>query len=219
MSIESGKIIPPSVIIKQPSFLTKYKNYILIFISLLIISMTVYFIYKKSTKKEKVDCQLSEWVYNTNCICDNGSPTGYKYKYQSIIKNSDNGGIACPSADSLRQKVLSCNCSTPSPSSPSTSPSPSSPSTSPSPSSLTNPLVGKTFKKGNTILGYKIRFIDNSNCSYHLHMGTYTFNNSTNIGSVTIPKLFEYPSVYFEFSYDSSSNTIRTSEGIFTLQE
>ena len=219
MSIESGKIIPPSVIIKQPSFLTKYKNYILIFISLLIVGMTVYFIYKKSTKKEKVDCQLSEWVYNNNCICDNGSSTGYKYKYQSIIKNSDNGGIACPSADSLRQKVLSCNCSTPSPSSPSTSPSPSSPSTSPSPSSLTNPLVGKTFKKGNTILGYKIRFIDNSNCSYHLHMGTYTFNNSTNIGSVTIPKLFEYPSVYFEFSYDSSSNTIRTSEGIFTLQE
>jgi hypothetical protein len=84
---------------------------------------------------------------------------------------------------------------------------------------LTNPLVGKTFKKGNTILGYKIRFIDNSNCSSHLHMGTYTFNNSTNIGSVTIPKLFGYPSVYYEFSYDSSSNTIRTSEGIFTLQE
>jgi len=49
MSIESDKIIPPSVIIKQPSFLTKYKNYILIFISLLIVGMTVYFIYKKST--------------------------------------------------------------------------------------------------------------------------------------------------------------------------
>jgi hypothetical protein len=86
----------------------------------------VYFIYKKSTKKEKVDCQLSDWVYNNNCICDNGSPSGYKYKYQSIIKNADNGGISCPSADSLRQKFLSCNCSTPSPSSSSTPrPSPS----------------------------------------------------------------------------------------------
>jgi len=137
MSIESDKIIPPSVIIKQPSFLTKYKNYILIFISLFIVSMTVYFIYKKSTKKEKVDCQLSDWVYNNNCICDNGSPSGYKYKYQSIIKNADNGGISCPSADSLRQKILSCNCSTPSPSSSSTprpSPSPSSSGSIPSPS-------------------------------------------------------------------------------------
>ena len=210
MSIESDKIIPPSIIIKQPSFLSKYKNYILIFISLLIVSMTVYFIYKKSTKKEKVDCQLSDWVYNNNCICDNGSPSGYKYKYQSIIKNADNGGISCPSADSLRQKILSCNCSTPSPSSSSTPrPSPSS--------SLTNPLVGKTFKKGNTILAYKIRFIDNSSCSYRSHFGTYTFDNSTNMGSVTIPELFGNPSVYFEFSYDSSSNTIWTSQGIFTM--
>ena len=240
MSIESDKIIPPSVIIKQPSFLTKHKNYILIFISLLIVGMTVYFIYKKSTKKEKVDCQLSDWVYNNNCICDNGSPSGYKYKYQSIIKNADNGGISCPSADSLRQKILSCNCSTPSPSSSSTPtpspssssaprpspsssstprPSPSSSSTPrPSPSSsLTNTLVGKTFKKGNTILAYKIRFIDNSSCSYRSHFGTYTFDNSTNMGSVTIPELFGNPSVYFEFSYDSSSNTIWTSQGIFTM--
>ena len=220
MSIESDKIIPLSIIIKQPSFLSKYKNYILIFISLLIVSMTVYFIYKKSTKKEKVDCQLSDWVYNNNCICDNGSPSGYKYKYQSIIKNADNGGISCPSADSLRQKILSCNCSTPSPSSSSTPrPSPSSSSTPrPSPSSsLTNPLVGKTFKKGNTILAYKIRFIDNSSCSYRSHFGTYTFDNSTNMGSVTIPELFGNPSVYFEFSYDSSSNTIWTSQGIFTM--
>ena len=206
MSIESGKIIPPSVIIKQPSFLTKYKNYILIFISLLIVGMTVYFIYKKSTKKEKVDCQLSEWVYNNNCICDNGSSTGYKYKYQSIIKNSDNGGIACPSADSLRQKVLSCNCSSPSPSSPSTSPSPSSPTQPPSLNDLIYQSRINTYGITLDISSeglVKLTAVDVNRKIINIDEGTITKIESNNKFVVTYSK---YPTA--EYIYDNDTNNI-----------
>ena len=97
------------------SFLPKYKNYILIFALVTTIGIAGYFVYKK-LKKDKIDCQVSDWIYNNNCICDDGSFSGYKYKYRNIIKNAENNGTSCPNPEELKQKVISCNCPTPSPS-------------------------------------------------------------------------------------------------------
>jgi len=97
------------------SFWDKYKNYIILgSISVIIFGIIGYFIYKKFKKSggEKVDCQLSDWIY-TDCICDSGSSNGYVYRTQNIIKEAENGGIACPSPDQLKQVVRYCSCSDP----------------------------------------------------------------------------------------------------------
>jgi hypothetical protein len=94
---------------------TKYKRYIILgSISVIVFGIIGYFIYKKfkNRDKEKVDCQLSGWMY-TDCICDSGSSNGYIYRTQTILKEAENGGIACPSSDNLRQVVKQCNCSIP----------------------------------------------------------------------------------------------------------
>jgi len=110
------------------SFWNKYKNYILGSVAVIIVGVVGYFIYKRFKKntRDKIDCQLSDWIYDPTCVCDSGSLSGHKYHYQTIIKQSDNGGIECPSSEQLKRMGVSCNCSSgPTPTSNGHGPTPS----------------------------------------------------------------------------------------------
>ena len=165
------------------SFWGKYKNYIVLgSISVIVFGVIGYFIYKKlkgGTKGDKIDCQLSDWMY-TDCICDSGSSSGYIYKTKNIIKESQNGGTSCPSSGDLRQVVRMCNCS------PSGTPTPSL-IPSGTPTGSTNPIYGNWISEidtnneiiinnNNTML-WKTSYNSYQNYLYDPISGKYCFNN------------------------------------------
>jgi hypothetical protein len=182
------------------------KKNIIIFITISIIVIALYFY----SKKDKIDCKLSDWIWDNQCNCEqpiNGQ--GKKFAYRNIIQKAQNGGKECSNnQDDFYTNEL-CQCSV--------SPTPGSQSPDRNGSNIPS-VSGKSFERAVYYGFSKINFIDNTNVLFESNKGTYTFNNTTNKGSMTIYQLYQAPTLYYNFSYDSLSKKISIDNlGIYVI--
>ncbi len=280
------------------------KKNIIIFITISIIVIALYFY----SKKDKIDCKLSDWIWDNQCNCEqpiNGQ--GKKFAYRNSIQKAQNGGKECSNNqdDFYTNELCQCSASpTPKPTMiyyqleygyyvdvnnnyinimsggesidsklglglwnrdlfsytifinyygnikkyyyddknktlqdvntnvlfkygpapkkniPTTTPPPKQTPGSQSPDrngSNIPSVSGKSFERAVYYGFSKINFIDNTNVLFESNKGTYTFNNTTNKGSMTIYQLYQAPSLY-NFSYDSLSKKISIDNlGIYVI--